>query len=181
MLTTDQKGAIAEMAIAWEATKLGIEVYRPLTEGGRFDMIFLLGEQLVRVQCKWAALERDVLIVRCYSCRRAREGIRKRLYSAEEIDAFAAYSADLDRCFYLPFEAVAGRHVVSLRLKRPKNNQRLGINWADDFDFEATLGRLGAVAQLGERQSGTLEVTGSIPVGSTLFGESPPIGLEAGG
>jgi hypothetical protein len=39
MLTTDQKGAIAEMAIAWEATKLGIEVYRPLSEGGRFDMI----------------------------------------------------------------------------------------------------------------------------------------------
>jgi hypothetical protein len=35
MLTTDQKGAIAEMAIAWEAAKQGIEVYRPISEGGR--------------------------------------------------------------------------------------------------------------------------------------------------
>jgi hypothetical protein len=40
MLTTDQKGAIAETAIAHAATKLGIEVYRPIAEGGRFDMIF---------------------------------------------------------------------------------------------------------------------------------------------
>jgi hypothetical protein len=93
MLTTDQKGAIAETAIAHEATKLGIEVYRPIAEGGRFDMIFLLGGELARVQCKWAARRGDVVIVRCYSCRRAREGLRKRPYSSAEIDAFAAYCA----------------------------------------------------------------------------------------
>jgi hypothetical protein len=61
MLTTDQKGAIAEMAIAWEATKLGIEVYRPMAEGGRFDMIFLLGNERARVQCKWASLDGEPL------------------------------------------------------------------------------------------------------------------------
>jgi hypothetical protein len=33
MLTTDQKGAIAETAIAHAATKLGVEVYRPIDEG----------------------------------------------------------------------------------------------------------------------------------------------------
>jgi hypothetical protein len=32
--------------------------------------------------------------------------------------------------------------------RRP--DQRLRINWADDFDFAAKLKRLGAVAQLGE-------------------------------
>ena len=41
-LTTNQKGAIAEASIAREAIKLGIEVYRPVMEGGRFDLIFLL-------------------------------------------------------------------------------------------------------------------------------------------
>jgi hypothetical protein len=35
MLTTDQKSAIAETAIAHAATKLGIEVYRSIAEGGR--------------------------------------------------------------------------------------------------------------------------------------------------
>ena len=50
MLTTDQKGAIAEMGIAWHAWRLGIEVYRPIAEGGRFDMIFLLGEKLGHIR-----------------------------------------------------------------------------------------------------------------------------------
>ncbi len=58
-LTTNQKGAIAESAIVHEAIKLGIEVYRPVSEGGRFDLIFVLGDRLVRVQCKWAPRRRD--------------------------------------------------------------------------------------------------------------------------
>jgi hypothetical protein len=60
-----------------------------------------------------------------------------------------------------------GHQQVSLRLYPTRNNQRDGINWAAHYEFAATLGRLGAVAQLGERRHGMAEVTGSIPVGST--------------
>ena len=42
-MTTDQKGAIAEACIAAAAMKLGIEVYRPVAEGGRYDMILDIG------------------------------------------------------------------------------------------------------------------------------------------
>ena len=47
----DQKGGIAELAIAWEATKLGIGVYKPMIEGGRYNLIFDVGPRLLRVQC----------------------------------------------------------------------------------------------------------------------------------
>jgi PD-(D/E)XK endonuclease len=50
-MTTDQKGAVAELAIQLAAMKLGIEVYRPVAEGGRFDMILAPGNELIRVQC----------------------------------------------------------------------------------------------------------------------------------
>jgi hypothetical protein len=139
MLTTDQKGAIAEMAIAWEATRLGIEVYRPIAEGGRFDMIFLLGDELKRVQCKSASRVGDVLVVRCYSCRRAKEGFCKRRYGPEEIDALAAYSPDLDRCFYVPVEMIAGRFDLRLRIGPTRNNQRQLVTWAKDYEFAARL------------------------------------------
>jgi PD-(D/E)XK endonuclease len=56
VLTTDQKGNIAETAIVAAAVKLGIDVYRPVGEGGRYDMIFELDTDLVRVQYKWASL-----------------------------------------------------------------------------------------------------------------------------
>ena len=169
MLTTDQKGAIAETAIAHAATKLGIEVYRPIAEGGRFDMIFLLGDELVRVQCKWAPRLGDAILVRCYSSRRTREGVRRRIYTGDEIDALAAYCPDNDRCYYIPFNSFTARTQIHLRVADTQNNQRLGVHWADDFEFEARLSRYGAIAQLGERRDGIAKVAGSSPAGSTLF------------
>ena len=168
MLSTDQKGTIAEAAIVLAAVKIGVDVYRPVGEGGRCDLVLGVGGSLLRVQCKWAARSGDVIVIRCYSARRSKGGkLITRRYSTAEVDAFAAYSADLDRCFLLPAELWAMRRLVQLRIGPTLNNQARGINCADDYDFAARLGALGAVAQLGERESGTLEVTGSIPVGST--------------
>ncbi|HEY8776868.1 MAG TPA: group I intron-associated PD-(D/E)XK endonuclease [Gaiellaceae bacterium] len=53
MLTTDQKGAIAELAIARRA-ELGIGVWAAYTVE-RYDLIFDLRPELMRVQCKWAS------------------------------------------------------------------------------------------------------------------------------
>ena len=52
MLTTNQKGAVAEAAITKVALEVGYDVYRPAIEGGRYDLIFDAGERLLRVQCK---------------------------------------------------------------------------------------------------------------------------------
>jgi hypothetical protein len=165
MLSTDQKGAVAELAIAAAAVQLGIDVYRPVGEGGRYDLIFEIDDRLWRIQCKWAPLHRNVIVVRCYSSRRSRAGLVRRIYRTGEIDAIAAYCPDLDHCYFLPFDGE--RSQVLLRVGPCKNNQAEGINWAKDYEFAATLGPQGAVAQLGERQRGTLEATGSSPVGST--------------
>jgi hypothetical protein len=63
VLTSNDKGNIAEMAIALEATKLGIEVLKPVAEHVRYDLAFDLGDQIVRVQCKWARLEGGAVCV----------------------------------------------------------------------------------------------------------------------
>jgi hypothetical protein len=167
MLTTDQKGAVAELAIARHAAELGIGVWSAYTIE-RYDLIFDLRPKLVRVQCKWASRYDDVVIVRCYSNRRNRDGLLRRTYSANDVDAFAAYCAELDRCYFLPLEIFGERNAIQLRLSPTRNNQRQRINWANDFEFGATLSRVqGAVAQLGERLAGSQKATGSSPVGST--------------
>jgi hypothetical protein len=166
-MTTDQKGAISEAAIALAATKLHIDVYKPMAEGGRCDLILGLGNELLRIQCKWASLVKEAVIVRCSTFRRTREGYRVTTYTADEVDAIAAYCHELDRCFFIPIDRAAGHRVLALRVAPPQNNQQRRINWADDFDFAAKLRRhQGAVAQLEERSDGIRKVRGSSPLGS---------------
>src|SRR5262249_28833350 len=95
-----------------------------------------------------------------------------------EVDAIAAYSPDLDRCFLVPASVFAGRSYVQLRLAPARNNQRSGVHPAEQFEFGATLrpDPPGAIAQLGERRAGSAKVAGSTPDGSA---PAPPTGGEA--
>jgi len=141
VLTTDQKGAVAELAIARHAAALGVGVWHAYTVE-RYDLIFDVSGRLLRVQCKWACRYGDVLVIRACSHRRNRDGLVRRPYAHGEIDAFAAYCFDLDDCYLLPFDRFAGRRAIQLRLAPSKNNQRARINWASDFELAATLRRL---------------------------------------
>ena len=135
MLTTDQKGSIAESAIVHAAIKLGIGVSRPINEGVRYDLVFDLGPKLLRVQCKWALRRADVIVIHCRSARRGPEGMIRRAYTPEEINAFAAYCAEIDRCYFIPLALMSPRSELWLRLTSTRNNQRLRVKWANDFEF----------------------------------------------
>ena len=151
VLTTDQKGVIAEQAIVFQAVKRGLGVFQPLGDE-RYDLILDLRPRLIRVQCKWAVRSGDVVHIRTRRCRRGREGLIHRPYAAGEIDAVAGYCMEIDECYLLPLEMSVGRAAVQLRLAPTRNNQRERINWARDYEFGATLSKLrGPIAQLGER------------------------------
>ncbi len=63
MPSTDQKGAIAESAIVCAALKAGVGVWKPVSDGERYDLILDVNGRLLRVQCKWAPRRGDVLSV----------------------------------------------------------------------------------------------------------------------
>jgi prevent-host-death family protein len=145
---TNHKGNVAEAAIAATAVKLGIEVLRPQFEHGRYDLVFEVGSRFLRIQCKWARLVhgKSVIYVQLSGSRHTPGGYVRTTYSADEIDAVVVYCEELDQCYLLPIDLVAGRHGLHLRLTAPRNAQRAALNWAADY-------RLGAVAQL-ERAPG---------------------------
>ena len=132
----------------------------PLTEHGRYDLVFRIGDRMLRVQCKCATRKGDCLIVRLVSTRRCADGFKRTRYSREEVDLVAAYSDELDRCFLMPIEEVEGMTAFQLRLVPTKNNQVAAVNFAADYEFA------GAVAQLEERVHGMHEVRGSSPLSS---------------
>ena|SRR5215211_181869 len=173
VMTTNQKGAVAELAIALEASRLGIEVLRPLVEGSRYDLVFDCAGELKRVQCKWANKKGDIIAVQTGgNYHSPTKGYVRSTYAAREVDAVAAYCAAIGRCYYLPIEEVAGLSYIHLRLNPARNSQRAGIRMAQQFEF-------GAIAQLGERGHGMAEVVGSSPTGSiTSPGASLVVGSQ---
>ena len=160
MLTPNDKGNIAEAAIALHAIRLGIDVLKPVAEHGRYDLAFDLESRIIRVQCKWARLEDAVICVNLVGFRWTSTGSVRSRYSAEEIDAVAAYCEPLDQVYLLPASQIAGRSAFYLRIAPAKNAQRAAINWAENYS-------LGAIAQSEERLRGTQEVAGSSPASST--------------
>jgi prevent-host-death family protein len=162
MENPNHKGNVAELAIAAEAANLGLSVLKPLTEHERYDLVMEVGGRLLRVQCKWATLRGEVVMVRLTgSYHSPTRGYVKSTYGADEVDAIAAYCHALRKCYLLPIEPFAGKSVVHLRNGPARNNQRASVHWATAYEFP------GAVAQLAERCRGTAEVTGSNPVSST--------------
>ena len=176
MLTTNQKGVLAEAKIVACAVEHGLGVSRPFDDE-RYDLILDLRPALLRVQCKWAGRLGDVISGRLYTSRRGPHGLVNRRYAVGEFDAFALYCPAVDRCYLLPAEEFVARRQVNLRLAPSRNNQAVGIRWAHEYEFGATLSRLsGPIAQLGERLAGSQKVAGSSPAGS--IDESPSTGLS---
>jgi prevent-host-death family protein len=157
----NHKGNVAELAIAKEAASLGLSVFSPLTEHERYDLIIGIEGRLLRVQCKWASCQGDVIYVRLKSSYHSpTRGYVVTTYDRCEIDAVAVHCGDLDCCYLLPVDLIAGCGVITLRLKQTRNRQRAALNWAADYEFP------GAVAQLAERVDGIDEAEGSSPSSS---------------
>jgi prevent-host-death family protein len=141
-MTSNQKGAIAEQAVALAATKLDIPVAWPNLHG-RYDLILDLGTRLIRVQCKYARCKSGVIVVNVRgSWLSPTRGYVLSNYGPDEVDAIAVFCPDTDACYLVPIETVDGRSVLHLRTVPAANGQRASIHSAADHTFN------GAVAQL---------------------------------
>jgi prevent-host-death family protein len=175
VLGTNRKGAIAEAKITAAAVELDVPVLRPVAEHGRYDLAFEIGGRIHRIQCKWGSYDPDagVIKVNLESTFLTARGYVRTAYSAAEIDFFAVYCGQLDRCYLLPIDFVDGRRAIYLRLAPSRNGQRACINLAEQFEFA------GAVAQLEERLNGIQEAGGSSPPSSTPSRSAPAV-IETG-
>ena len=113
-----------------------------MAEHGRYDLVFEIGARLLRVQCKWAPCKGEVISLNMRTSRFTPNGYVRTTYGEDEVDVIAAYCPELDRCYLIPMDVVAGRGLMHLRVSPPKNGQRAAVQFADDFLLP------GAVAQL---------------------------------
>jgi hypothetical protein len=140
-LTPSRKGAIAEAEVMAAAVRLDLGFLRPLSEGSRYDLAIDVGDQILRVQCKWTRLRGETFTARCITSRYTPRGYVRTTYSRDEVDAIAVYVPDIDKCYLIPIAEAEGCGSVSLRLGPTGNNQAIGIRWARDYEFATSIRR----------------------------------------
>jgi hypothetical protein len=126
-LTPSMIGERAEAAVVHALVQAGKSLYLPFGGSSRCDVIAEDDEGLLRIQSKNGRLLGEV--VKFSTCSNTKNQPKDYV---GDVDAFGVYSADLGCVYLVPIYAVATRG-CHLRLKPPRNNQRKGILWADDY------------------------------------------------
>ena len=144
MASLKMKGDLAELKVATDLLRRGYKVAFPFGEDWDFDLIFERDQKLERVQVKHTSSNGEFISVKCFSHSLTKGRVRAtKLYTSATIDWLAVYDAPSDRCYYVPSTELAkGRRELILRLRPPRNNQRVGIRYAEDYR-DPTSGRQG--------------------------------------
>jgi PD-(D/E)XK endonuclease len=135
LVNRKRKGDLAELKVASDLIERGYQIAIPYGEDWDFDLVVWRARRFERIQVKYAASKDGVIPVRCRSHSLTNGKVRKtKHYTAELIDWLAVYDRSTDRCFYVrASELRVGMSVLHLRLTRPRNNQAIGIRYADDY------------------------------------------------
>jgi hypothetical protein len=138
MLSTTQKGDIAETAIVAELTQLGHPVSVPLAGASRYDLIVDLPSGLTRVQVKHGRIDGDHVVASLKRTNPNHNEYNQSYYEADEIDVFAIHAPDIGRSFWLPFDE-APDSKVRIRYQGDPEIDHPATRWAETHAIESRL------------------------------------------
>ena len=135
MAATKRKGDLAEMKVACDLLEKGYRVAIPFGEDCDYDLVVERDERLERVQVKYARSDDGSLTIGCRSNSLTNGKVRPtKHYTPAMVDWMAVYDA-ADRCYYVPSHELGqhGRCGITLRTRPTRNNQQIGIRFAEDY------------------------------------------------
>jgi hypothetical protein len=134
-MNTKQVGEISETAISLRLLKLGKSVSRPIGDNQRYDLVVDVDGKFQRLQVKTARIKKGCLVATTSRSTGKKGGkYVKSAYTIDEIDGFAIYAPELDKCYFVPISDKS-QYEITLRLEAPANNQTKDIRWAKDFEL----------------------------------------------
>lgn len=131
-LTSKQKGNLTELKCISAFYELGYQCSIPYGENSRYDFIADINGKLIRVQCKTShEIDLGVIEFSCRSCRSNTQSNLRRRYTVDEVDYFCTYWNNM--CYLVPINECSVSK--KLRFIPPKNNQKVGISYAKDYEL----------------------------------------------
>ena len=139
-LSSKQKGNLTELQCITAFYELGYAVSIPYGENSRYDFIADVDGKLLKIQVKTSSVKDNGSVIE-FSCRSTRvnsQGSISRTYTKEEIDYFCTYYQN--QCYLIPIEECS--RSKKLRFEPPKSGQKVGINFASDYELEKQLNKI---------------------------------------
>lgn len=132
-ITTNIKGQLAVSKAELRALELGYLPSRPIFDN-RYDLILDDLKSLKRIQIKYAngisSHSEGAISVKLDYENRRKQFIT---YQPSEVDALIVYLPKIDKLCYFPLKIFQGKRRLSVRIEKPKNNQKTNIVYASDY------------------------------------------------
>ena len=130
-------GDVGEAIAVVEFTQQGFMVSKPLSNNARYDLIVDKDNKLYRVQVKTTQSIKDGKMIFSTKTMNYTQGaIKSTRYEKEEVDLFFLYCVEngwkglfnVQEVEQIPTE-------LKIRIAPTKNGQRIGIRFAEDYEF----------------------------------------------
>ena len=129
---TKCKGDLGVLKAQLDLFEQGFAIFTPQTEHCPFDLVAYKDGEFRRVQVKYRSMDQFGKIdIKFSTCWADRNGTHTVPVDKSEIDLYCIFCPDTDECYYIEPKKFGSN--VSLRVKTPKNGQRIGVNFATDF------------------------------------------------
>ncbi|MQA75446.1 MAG: hypothetical protein GEU88_14075 [Solirubrobacterales bacterium] len=128
-------GLRTEAAILSELVRRGYSLLLPFGVNQRYDLVFDLGGEFMRAQCKTGRLRRGSVVFRTASVQSNTRGSRCHGYRGDA-DVFLVYCPETDVVYVVPVAESPKGHMM-LRVDRTANGQSERIRWASDYELPA--------------------------------------------
>lgn len=128
---TKNKGDLGILHAQLDLAKKGYGVLTPLTEHEAFDLVAYKDGRFLRIQVKYRAAVRGVILAPFSTCWADRHGVHSQRVDKNALDLYCIYCPDTARCYYLDPKEFGG--TVALRVAAPLNAQKKRLKWASDY------------------------------------------------
>ena len=143
-LNTKEIGNLTELQCMTRLYELGCSISIPFGNSDKYDLIMDINDKLYKVQIKHSSEYFDDLgdiayiKFKCTWQSHNTKGYLRQRYNANEIDFFATFYNG--ECYLIPQNECSNEKI--LRIKPPKNGQRKGISFLEDYKAKEIISKL---------------------------------------
>lgn len=144
MENTKKLGNLTELQCMTYLYGLGYSISIPFGNADKYDLILDIDNKLYKIQIKHSLEyvdsngEIEYIKFNCTWQSHNTTGYNRNKYQKNEVDFFATFYNG--QCYLVPVSECSMQKI--LRIKPPKNNQRKGINFLEDYTAEEVISKL---------------------------------------